>query len=569
LFGQATIAGEIFSDPDQRTAGYINGNGIRTDYKYNREGRLDSINMQGLRRLEYSYDENGKISGITSQSGQQRYAYDAAGRLSQAITELGAFQYQHDAVGNIVQSSHRVAPGQLDVNANTFLKNGEGNRLVASQGKATSHNQFNNAGSLLSDGSIAYQYNSEQRPLKVLQGGELLAEYSYNAFGERIKKVVYRPGSRQKLKVTYYFYDGQQLAGEVDAASGEQVNYVYLASKPIAKLERDEIYALHTNHLGLPLAATDSEQRVVWSADYTPFGLASIRTAKIELNLRFPGQYADAERGIHYNYLRDYDPHSGRYLTSDPIGLRGGVNRYAYVGGDPVNLTDPLGLEWEAADGSFPQWATRLIIGQEVHSMFTDYVRSFHGGVSGGYGGGDTLNHTFGSRMPDAYNYLSSEVWELKPMSYQTDTVKYTMTQKTQVQDYINLANTSGSGPTTRGMATIGGWQRGGNTTLLEGKTSMDLGYVQIGMGPFAEIYKITLHADDNSKVPMCAAAMGGNGPTAGATGMIFYDYELVEDHAGKLGQQILETLAKIGWSFWPGLGPRGQDGPGGIPVYQ
>ncbi|KAB0702354.1 RHS repeat-associated core domain-containing protein, partial [Pseudomonas aeruginosa] len=71
-----------------------------------------------------------------------------------------------------------------------------------------------------------------------------------------------------------------------------------------------------------------------------------------QVNLRFPGQYYDAESGLHYNYFRDYDPETGRYVESDPIGLDGGLNTYAYVGSNPVGLVDPNGLSPTATAGA-------------------------------------------------------------------------------------------------------------------------------------------------------------------------------------------------------------------------
>jgi RHS repeat-associated protein len=63
------------------------------------------------------------------------------------------------------------------------------------------------------------------------------------------------------------------------------------------------------------------------------------------MNMRFPGQYYDGESGLHYNYFRTYDPELGRYITSDPIGLFGGVNTFVYVLSDPVMMIDPKGLD--------------------------------------------------------------------------------------------------------------------------------------------------------------------------------------------------------------------------------
>ena len=129
-----------------------------------------------------------------------------------------------------------------------------------------------------------------------------------------------------------------------------------------------DTYYFHNDHLGTPQALTDDERNVVWKAEYDPFGKAMETVAIVEQNLRFPGQYLDRETGLHHNYFRTYDPASGRYLQSDPIGILYdysgpqlqvvvglGViateqehyslnNLFGYAIQNPVSFIDPTGL---------------------------------------------------------------------------------------------------------------------------------------------------------------------------------------------------------------------------------
>jgi len=109
---------------------------------------------------------------------------------------------------------------------------------------------------------------------------------------------------------------------------------------------------IHTDHLNTPRSVENpTTGELVWRWDSAPFG----ETAPNEdpdgdlepfiLPLRFPGQYADPETGLHYNYFRDYEPAIGKYVESDPVGLDGGINTYSYAYSRPTQLVDPFGLQ--------------------------------------------------------------------------------------------------------------------------------------------------------------------------------------------------------------------------------
>ena len=171
-------------------------------------------------------------------------------------------------------------------------------------------------------------------------GGAITANYNYYGKGQRAKKVV------NGVTTLFHYNLGGQIIAESNSAGTFSAEYVYLNGQPLSRIEGTNTYYYHNDHLGTPQKMTDASGTVVWSADYKPFGEATITVSTITNNLRFPGQYFDAETGLSYNYFRDYNPVIGRYIESDPIGILEGANHlYAYVGNNPLKWFDPEGLE--------------------------------------------------------------------------------------------------------------------------------------------------------------------------------------------------------------------------------
>jgi RHS repeat-associated protein len=175
-----------------------------------------------------------------------------------------------------------------------------------------------------------------------MAGSNPVAQYTYDAFGQRVMKVGAVSGT------TFYQYDPSgHLLEETDGQGNAQVDYIYLGSLAVATLSPSagQVYFLHDDRLGAPQLATDSGQSVAWLANYGPFGEMSAVPAGIVQNLRLPGQEFDVDTGLYHNGFRDYAPGWGRYQQSDPLGLLGGMNTYAYAAANPLNRTDPLGLD--------------------------------------------------------------------------------------------------------------------------------------------------------------------------------------------------------------------------------
>ena len=150
---------------------------------------------------------------------------------------------------------------------------------------------------------------------------------------------------------TFFIYDPEgHTIGEYDSNGAPLREVAYLDQTPIAALTPQGSYTVQTDQLGTPRALSDATDRIVWQWNSDAFGVGLANEdpdsdgTRVTFPLRFPGQYFDAESGLHYNLMRDYDPTLGRYIEADPIGLEGGANLYAYAQNNPISFADPTGL---------------------------------------------------------------------------------------------------------------------------------------------------------------------------------------------------------------------------------
>ena len=239
---------------------------------------------------------------------------------------MGSEEFRYDAAAN-----------RLDVNARQFDKVKD-NQIKQWRDQEYRYDPWGNLIEMRSGHSKvqSFGYDCENR--------------FYDSLGRRIAKQAEINGEIEQKR---FLWQGSRMLRE--ETPGQSILYLYEPNSyaPLARVDQAEgeeqkVYYFHTDQIGTPLELTDSDGEIVWQETYRSWGsIVHLAVNEVEQNLRFQGQYFANETVLSYNTFRYYDPEIGRFITQDPIGLRGGVNFYIYVP-FPTLWVDPLGwVPWE------------------------------------------------------------------------------------------------------------------------------------------------------------------------------------------------------------------------------
>ncbi|ECR3854455.1 hypothetical protein F3V71_19715 [Salmonella enterica] len=356
--------------------------GSQTAWFYDERTRLERVTDAESNSTRYSYDGNGHLTEVMFADGRtERYQPDAAGRLVKYTSPAGQItRWQRDGQGRVRRQTdatgrrtacrneayldswqYDAAANLLDRRQGETAQAGAGsvvpfNRITSYRGL---HYRYDEYGRVVEkrgrNGTQHYRWDAEHRLTEVaVTRGSTVRRYGYvyDAPGRRVEKHELDAEGKPYNRTTF-LWDGMRLAQECRLGRSSSL-YIYSdqgSHEPLARVDRaapgeaDEVLYYHTDVNGAPEEMTDGRGNIVWEAGYQVWGNLTHEkeTRPVQQNLRFQGQYLDRETGLHYNLYRFYDPDIGKFISGDPISIRGGINLYQYAP-NPISWIDPLGL---------------------------------------------------------------------------------------------------------------------------------------------------------------------------------------------------------------------------------
>ena len=328
------------------------GNGRTLTKTYDQDYAIDSVASSastGL-KLDLGVDVMGDIvqasGSIAPTTPDRQYGYDPLYRLTTAQTGAATPSplegYTYGKTGDRQSASLNGAT------PTAYTYTAGSHRLASVGGTARTYDGNGNTQTGVATG-FTFTYDDKNRLAKATKTGSTFT-YTTNGRGERVRKAQ----SGLMSGSTAYSYDesGQLLGDYAGTGGAAQAEYVYLDSTPIAVVKGASLAYVEADHLGTPRQVVDpATNTALWTWDFLAdtFGASTPNMSPTggtayTLNLRFPGQYSDVETGLNYNYFRDYEFATGRYVESDPIGILNGTGTYPYVRENPLRRKDRKGL---------------------------------------------------------------------------------------------------------------------------------------------------------------------------------------------------------------------------------
>ncbi|MFI2429090.1 RHS repeat-associated core domain-containing protein [Streptomyces sp. NPDC018955] len=350
--GQETT--RTFGSPDRSvtlatawdTVGRVSGRSLITRsrtlrsrvYTYRPDHHLTAVTDQLTGDVtHFALDPHGRPTGVDAHGWSERYRYDAAGNQTQAtwpdraphidargprtydgtrLRSAGALHYIHDDAGRVVERRRKRLSRKPDI--------------------------------------WRYTWDAEDRLTSCTTPDGVLWTYTYDAFARRTAKRKHAEDGTV-LEETVFAWDGGRLSEQSDTVTRTTLTWEYDGVRPVAQAETREagdepgtidsrFFAIVTDLIGTPTELVDEDGGIAWHSRSLTWGTTAWnRDAQAYTPLRFPGQYADPETGLHYNHFRYYDPEPGRYVTPDPLGLAPAPDPAGYVD-NPATMSDPMGL---------------------------------------------------------------------------------------------------------------------------------------------------------------------------------------------------------------------------------